>query len=109
MKRVLLLIKVFVITLFCGISIQGVGQTPGAQSVVKEIGNSGNIYTQQIEVINSDTSIILSQSFDQSHFDFYLVDENSNIVKHVSIPRKYIVKEFEILGNLFISAVVLWM
>lgn len=109
MKRVLLLIKVFAITLFCGISIQGVGQTPGAQSVVKEIGNSGNIYTQQIEVINSDTSIILSQSFDQSHFDFYLVDENSNIVKHVSIPGQYIVKEFEILGNLFISAVVLWM
>lgn len=46
MKRVLLLIKVFAITLFCGISIQGVGQTPGAQSVVKEIGNSGNINTQ---------------------------------------------------------------
>ncbi len=99
MKRVLLLIKVFAITLFCGISIQGVGQTPGAQSVVKEIGNSGNINTQQIEVINSDTSIILSQSSDQTHFDFYLVDKNSNIVKHVSIPGQYIVKEFEILGN----------
>ena len=99
MKRVLLLIKVFAIALFIGISIQGVGQTPGAQSIVKEISNPGNIYTQQIEVINSDTSIILSQSSDQSHFDFYLVDKNSNIVKHVSIPGQYIVKEFEILGN----------
>ena len=99
MKRVLLLIKVFAIALFIGIGNQGVGQTPGAQSIVKEIGNPGNIYTQQIEGINSDTSIILSQSSDQSHFDFYLVDENSNIVKHVSIPGQYIVKEFEILGN----------
>ncbi|MFV0598125.1 MAG: hypothetical protein ACK5M0_00125 [Bacteroidales bacterium] len=51
-------------------------------------------------MINSDTSIILSQSFDQSHFDFYLVDANSNIVKHVSIPGQYIVKEFEILDNI---------
>lgn len=109
MKRVLLLIKVFAIALFIGIGNQGVGQTPGAQSIVKEIGNPGNIYTQQIEGINSDTSIILSQSSDQSHFDFYLVDENSNIVKHVSIPGQYIVKEFEILGNFISSAVVLWM
>ncbi len=99
MKRVLLLIKVFAIILFSGISIQGVGQTPGVQSVVKEIDNTGNIYTQQIEVLKTDKTIILSQSFDQSHFDFYLVDENSNIVNQVSIPGQYIVKEFEILDN----------
>lgn len=99
MKKVILLGKVFAIALFSGISIHGAGQTPGVQSVVKEIDNPGKIYTQQIEVLNTDTTIILSQSSDKSHFDFYLVDENSNIVNLSAIPSQYIVKEFEILDN----------
>ncbi|MDR0790205.1 MAG: hypothetical protein LBO06_05385 [Bacteroidales bacterium] len=74
-------------------------QSPGAVSTVREISNAGNVYTQKIAVLNTDTTVILSQASDQSHYDFYLVDENAVVVSHAEIPSNYVVLDFKILED----------
>ncbi|MDR1846619.1 MAG: hypothetical protein LBR17_00660 [Bacteroidales bacterium] len=92
--------KVIILLVLVLSALSVLGQSPGVQSVVREIDNTGSIYTQKIAVLNTDTTIILSQAANGSHYDFYLVDENSNVVNQAAIPSNFVVNDFKILDNM---------